>query len=62
MLEFESILHKMIDISLHNDQSQEPTVKETRDNDIQSLDSDLIPAFFYKLPVTNNLKEMLIIF
>lgn len=57
MLEFERILHKMIDISLHNDQSQEPTVKETRDNDIQSLDSDLIPAFFYKLPVTNNWKE-----
>lgn len=57
MLEFERILHKMIDMSLHDNQLEKTIIKETDDNNIQSLDSDLVPAFFNKLPVTNNWKE-----
>ena len=40
MLDFERILHKIIDISLHDNKLEKTTIKETDENNIQSLDSD----------------------
>ncbi|MGK7941869.1 MAG: hypothetical protein AB4062_17300 [Crocosphaera sp.] len=57
MLEFERILHKLIDFSLESKNSEKSSIKETHHNELKTLNSDLVPAFFHKLPVTNNWKE-----
>ncbi|MDJ0598092.1 MAG: hypothetical protein QNJ37_04540 [Crocosphaera sp.] len=42
---------------MNGNKSQEPIIEETDNSYIQSLDPDLVPAFFHKLPITNNWKE-----
>jgi hypothetical protein len=55
MLEFERILHKLIQFSLNSSQSQEYTTENQ--NNISSLDENLVPAFFSTLSSTHNWKE-----
>ena len=56
MLEFERVLHKLIRFALNDNQAEEPVIPN-HDDSLKSSDSDLVPAFFSRLPSTNNWKE-----
>ncbi|MEM9275261.1 MAG: hypothetical protein AAGA80_20205 [Cyanobacteria bacterium P01_F01_bin.143] len=57
MLEFERILHKLINFSLSEIKSPKKLNSMRKNNDSNLLISDLIPAFFPKILSTSNWKE-----
>jgi len=56
MLEFERLLHKLFHFSLYGPSSPQPPVYH-QDGASQISGSELLPAFFGKLPTTNDWKE-----